>query len=308
MNVIQEYAMLVLQVSTMKVVMIDYRDKKNDVKNAIIVSSDIAKLIKKFFHKHNSVLLQDQKRNLIGMGKEYVVEGLKMKDYFVKADIAADPKKAKLQSAENKGSKGHFMTDEEVKLKLFEECRVIDFHTTFDDIVGQEEGKEIMKNIAVKPFAHKHLVSNTKPLQACLMFGPPGVGKSSLVIAAGHAMKEFGGNFFKLSTDLVKKSFHGQSERYAKLLVELARDHTPAILFLDECDALCSQRSGDEHVMSSIKAVLIDELQIEHPKNKGLVLVGASNFPMFIDSAFLRRFQQPIYVSMPQIQVLNSCM
>ena len=132
---------------------------------------------------------------------------------------------------------------------------------------------------------------------------PQGVGKSSLAMAAGNAIKDFGGTFFQLSPDIVKCCFVGESERYVKRMMEVVRENGPAILFLDEMETLCAERTGAESVTNSIKGLLVQELAIEDPRNKNLILVGACNYTDFLDVAWSRRFQQPKYLWMPQHKV-----
>ena len=250
----------------------------HDIKEAINAAKDFATLTQTFLKTHQEELNDTQKFQLITEAKKMLLKGLKMKDYLVMVDLASDHEKAQLEEAKLIGADSHMISDELIKLKLFEECRVTEFNTTFDQIIGIEDAKEAVKNIAVKPFIHKNIASNTKKLNAALLFGAPGTGKSLLAFAAGNAIKKYG-HFFKLSPEVIKKSIHGQTERHIKLFFQMARSYGMAIIFIDECDSLCSQRTGDDKHGMSIKSVLVEELQMTKDWNKNLVLLGATNLP-----------------------------
>ena len=253
-------------------------DEHQDVKESVKAVRDWAALMLAYLIKHKENMDPEVRAKMVEKTKESLLHGINLKDYYVSVDLASDPEKAQLQDVKAIGADSHMISDELIIRKLFEDCKVTDFHVDFDQIVGNEDAKEVVKNIAVKPFVYQNIAYNTKTLNAALLFGAPGNGKSILAYAAGNAMKEFG-HFFKLSPDVLKQAIHGQTDRFIGLFFKMARRHGRAIIFLDECDSLCSKRSGDDKHGSQMKSQLIEQLQMDKPWNKNLVLLGATNLP-----------------------------
>lgn len=131
--------------------------------------------------------------------------------------------------------------------------------------------------------------------------------------------------FFSVSSsDLVSK-WLGESEKLVKNLFELARQHKPSIIFIDEVDSLCSSRSDNESesarrikteflvqmqgnkcqriILSDWRPVgLIAFLLILGVGNDmdGILVLGATNIPWVLDAAIRRRFEKRIYIPLPE--------
>jgi len=138
---------------------------------------------------------------------------------------------------------------------------------------------------------------NRKPWRGILFYGPPGTGKTYLAKAVAT---EANATFFSVSSsDLVSK-WLGESERLVRNLFEMARENKPAIIFIDEVDALCSARNDNES--DSTKRIKTEFLiQMGGMNDSGGVLVlGATNMPWTLDAAIRRRFEKRIYIPLPE--------
>lgn len=93
----------------------------------------------------------------------------------------------------------------------------------------------------------------------------------------------------------------GESEKLVKNLFELARQHKPSIIFIDEIDSLCSTRSDSESESARrIKTEFLVQMQGVGNDMDGILVLGATNIPWVLDSAIRRRFEKRIYIPLPE--------
>jgi cell division protease FtsH len=205
---------------------------------------------------------------------------------------------------------GGFMTVGRSKAKVYVET---DTKVTFADVAGVDEAKEELVEVVsfLKDPAHYGRLGARLP-KGILLVGPPGTGKTLLARAvAGEA----GVPFFSISGSEFVELFVGVGAARVRDLFEQARAKAPAIIFIDELDALGRARgafpiSGGADEKEQTLNQLLAELDGFDP-SKGLVLLGATNRPEILDPALLRagRFDRQVLVDRPdrkgRIDILN---
>ena len=172
----------------------------------------------------------------------------------------------------------------------------------FADVAGVDEAKEELVeivNFLKEPAIYGRL--GRRPPKGVLLVGPPGTGKTLLARAvAGEA----GVPFFSISGSEFVEMFVGVGAARVRDLFEQARQHAPAIIFIDELDALGRARGpyvgGGHDEKDQTLNQLLAELDGFDPSS-GLVLLGATNRPEVLDPALLRagRFDRQILVDRP---------
>ncbi|MEW6331223.1 MAG: ATP-dependent zinc metalloprotease FtsH [Pseudomonadota bacterium] len=174
---------------------------------------------------------------------------------------------------------------------------------TFDDVAGVDEAKEELKEIIEflkNPQAYGKL--GARMPKGVLLVGPPGTGKTLLARAvAGEASVPF----FSISGSEFVEMFVGVGAARVRDLFEQARKRAPAIIFIDELDALGRARgayplAGGHDEKEQTLNQLLSEMDGFDP-GAGLVLLAATNRPEILDPALLRagRFDRQVLVDRP---------
>jgi cell division protease FtsH len=178
-----------------------------------------------------------------------------------------------------------------------------DIKTTFADVAGVDEAKEeLMEVVSFLKDPQGHGRLGARVPKGVLLVGPPGTGKTLLARAvAGEA----GVPFFSISGSEFVEMFVGVGAARVRDLFEQARQHAPAIVFIDELDALGRARGtflqgGGHDEKEQTLNQLLSELDGFDP-TVGVVLLAATNRPEILDSALLRagRFDRQILVDRP---------
>src|SRR3954470_18230385 len=170
------------------------------------------------------------------------------------------------------------------------------------DVAGADEGKGELHEVVefLRDPARFKKLGATVP-RGILLHGPPGTGKTLLAKAVAH---EAGANFYSQSAAAFVEMFAGLGASRIRRLFKIARDNRPAIIFIDEIDAVGGHRGSD---ISGEKDQTLNQLLVEmdgFSSTDDVVVIAASNLIEKLDSALLRpgRFDRQIFVSPPDVR------
>jgi len=174
---------------------------------------------------------------------------------------------------------------------------------TFEDIGGLDAQIEAIREIIELPLLHPELFEQIgiDPPSGALLSGPPGTGKTLLAKAIANSSKA---RFIHLvGSDLVQK-FIGEGSRMVREVFALAKENLPAIIFIDEIDAIAIKRTsevykGDREVQRTFMQ-LLSELD-GFANTEGIMFLAATNRGDVLDPAILRpgRFDRIIKFDLP---------
>ncbi|WP_158854040.1 AAA family ATPase [Halorhabdus sp. CUG00001] len=167
----------------------------------------------------------------------------------------------------------------------------------FSDVGGLEDAKATLEEAAEWPLKYGPLfeATNTDPPSGILLYGPPGTGKTLLSRALAG---ETGVNFIRVAGPELLDRYVGESEQAVREVFERARQTAPAIVFLDEIDAIASQRGGGHEVTERVVSQLLTELDTA-AEDPNLVVLAATNRRDALDSALLRPGRLESHVEVP---------
>jgi cell division protease FtsH len=177
--------------------------------------------------------------------------------------------------------------------------------TTFADVAGADEEKEEMEEIVQflkDPKKFNELGARIP--KGVLLVGPPGTGKTLLARAvAGEA----GVPFFSISGSDFVEMFVGVGASRVRDLFDQAKKNSPAIIFIDEIDAVGRQRGAGLGGGHDEREQTLNQLLVEMDgfgANEGVIIIAATNRPDILDRALLRpgRFDRQIMVNYPDVK------
>ena len=176
---------------------------------------------------------------------------------------------------------------------------------TFADVAGQDEAKESL--VEIIDFLHnpqKYAAIGAKLPKGALLVGPPGTGKTLLAKAvAGEADTAF----LSISGSDFVEMYVGVGASRVRDLFEQAKKQAPAIVFIDEIDAVGRQRGSGLGGGHDEREQTLNQLLVEmdgFAANEGVVVLAATNRVDILDPALLRpgRFDRQVFVGLPDIK------
>ena len=175
-------------------------------------------------------------------------------------------------------------------------------NTRFGDVHGCDEAKEELQELVEFLKAPDKFSSlGGKLPKGVMLVGPPGTGKTLLARAvAGEA----GVPFFYMSGSEFDEVYVGVGAKRVRDLFTAARSKSPAIVFIDELDAIGSKRhERDAAYAKQTLNQLLTELD-GFDQNSGVIIIGATNFPQSLDKALTRpgRFDRNVVVPLPDVR------
>lgn len=201
------------------------------------------------------------------------------------------------------GAGGQIFSIGKSKAKLFDEKK--DTRTSFKDVAGLEGAKEEVQEIVeFLKNPDKYTALGGKIPKGALLVGPPGTGKTLLAKAvAGEARVPF----FSLSGSDFVEMFVGVGASRVRDLFKQAKDKSPAIIFIDEIDAIGRARGKNNFTGSNDEREnTLNQLLTEMDgfgTNTNVIVLAATNRADVLDKALMRagRFDRQIYVDLPDL-------
>ena len=175
---------------------------------------------------------------------------------------------------------------------------------TFEDVAGAEEAKEELKEVVeFLKEPEKFIRLGARVPKGVLMVGPPGTGKTLMARAvAGEA----GAPFFSISGSEFVEMFVGVGASRVRDLFERAKAEAPAIIFIDEIDAVGRQRGaglggGHDEREQTLNQILVEMDGFENDTN--VIIIAATNRPDILDPALMRpgRFDRKVTMDNPDV-------
>ena len=171
----------------------------------------------------------------------------------------------------------------------------------WDDIVGQDDAKQLIREMVVWPILNPGLFSGVRtPPKGLLLFGPPGTGKTLLGKAIASNIKA---TFFNVSSSSLTSKWIGEGEKLVKALFTVAGCVQPSVIFIDEIDSILSARKaeGEHEASRRLKTELLVQIEGCDPTSgeRKVLIVGATNRPEELDEAARRRLPKQLYIPLP---------
>ena len=228
--------------------------------------------------------------------REYVVvEGDMMQIYVLSQPLT-------FQVVQTKPTNAVLIITEDTQIQILEKpvSGVRIPHITWEDIGDLEDAKQKIRELVELPLRHPELFKHLgiEPPKGILLIGPPGTGKTLLAKAVANEANAY---FVAINGPEIMSKYYGESEARLREIFEEAKKNAPAIIFIDEIDAIAPKR---EEVTGEVEKRVVAQLLtlMDGLQERGqVVVIGATNRPDAVDPALRRpgRFDREIHIPMP---------
>ena len=196
---------------------------------------------------------------------------------------------------QNKPKSLHDKEEDDMDQKIESEIMVKNPNVKFSDIIGMNDMKQTLHEIIIVPTIRPDFFTGIrKPQRGILLFGPPGTGKTMIAKAIASECKS---TFFNISASSLTSKWVGESEKTVKSLFKIAYKKVPSIIFIDEIDSILSKRSENENEATKrLKTEFLIQFDgLGSNTDAKLLVIAATNRPMDLDEALLRRLPKRVY-------------
>lgn len=175
----------------------------------------------------------------------------------------------------------------------------------FEAVAGMEELIDKLRGCVRDVAASKlNEYLGMSMVHSFFFYGPPGCGKTFISQAFAHELMKMDYQYMSLSGGDIHNSLVGESEKYVERAFREAAQRAPCIMFFDEIDSVCRNRSMPNvpaHAMSTTTAFLTGYNDITH-SDKPIIFIGATNYPNLVDNAMMDRVEL-IKLPLPDLKV-----
>ncbi len=173
----------------------------------------------------------------------------------------------------------------------------------FSAVAGMEDLKQQLREEVIEPLHNPeeyHRYGVTIP-NGMLLYGPPGCGKTFF---AKHFAEEVGFNFMCITPATLKSRYVNATQENIAKMFEEAEKNAPTVIFIDEMNELVPNRDNDRVHEMSRSAVNEMLAQMDRTGEKGIFIIGATNYPNMIAPAILRagRLDRKYYIGVPDCE------
>ena len=177
-------------------------------------------------------------------------------------------------------------------------------NVSFKQVIGAEDAKTELKYfVEYLKNPKRYMGTGVSAPKGVLLYGPPGTGKTMLAKAMA---KESDVTFIATEGNQFLKQLQGQGPEKVREIFRTARKYAPSILFIDEVDAIATERRGDSNGTEATLTTFLAEMDgFKNDTTKPVFVLAATNYdvepggPRSLDPAFVRRFDRHLFIDLP---------